>query len=75
MSKSRFDTPEHIISIGETQGRLLLFRGTLMALKRRGFQKELKLIANVSSEQCMAALQASAEQPSETDTPEQGQRR
>ena len=34
-----------------------------MALKRKGFQKDVKLIANSTSEQCMAALQASAGQP------------
>ena len=34
-----------------------------MALERKGFQKDVKLIANSSSEQCMAALQASAGQP------------
>ena len=34
-----------------------------MALKRKGFQKDVKLIANSSSEQCVAALQASAGQP------------
>ena len=34
-----------------------------MALKRKGFQKDVKLIANSTSEQCMTALQASAGQP------------
>ena len=63
MSKSRFDTPEHTIIFGDTLRRLLLFRGTRMALKRKGFQKDVKLIANSTSEQCMAALQASAGQP------------
>ena len=38
MSKSRFDTPEHTIIFGDTLRRLLLFRGTRMALKRKGFQ-------------------------------------
>ena len=33
-----------------------------MALKRKGFQKDVKLIANSTSEQCMSALQASAGQ-------------
>ena len=63
LSKSRFDTPEHTIIFGDTLRRLLLFRGTRMALKRRGFQKDVKLIANSSAEQCMAALQDSAGQP------------
>ena len=34
-----------------------------MALKRKGFQKDVKLIANSTSEQCVAALQSSAGQP------------
>ena len=63
MSKSRFDTPEHVIIFGDTLRRLLLFRGTRMALKRKGFQKDVKLIANSTSEQCMSAMQASAGQP------------
>ena len=63
MSKCRFDTPEHVIVFGDTLKRLLLFRGTRMALKRKGFQKDVKLIANSTSEQCMTALQASAGQP------------
>ena len=36
-----------------------------MALKRKGFQKDVKLIANSSSEQCIAALKSSAGQPGE----------
>ena len=36
-----------------------------MALKRKGFQKEVKLIANSTSEQCMAALQGDHGQPGE----------
>ena len=63
MSKSRFDTPEHAIIFGDTLRRLLLFRGTRMALKRKGFQKDVKLIANSTAEQCMSAMQASAGQP------------
>ena len=63
LSKSRFDTPEHVIIFGDTLRRLLLFRGTRMALKRKGFQKDVKLIANSTSEQCVAALQSSAGQP------------
>ncbi len=63
MSKSRFDTPEHTIIFGDTLRRLLLFRGTRMALKRKGFKKDVKLIANSTSEQCVAALQSSAGQP------------
>jgi len=62
-SQSRFDTPEHAIVFGDTLKRLLLFKGTRMALKRKGFQKDVKLIANATSEQCIAALQDSAGQP------------
>ena len=63
MPKSRFDTPEHSIIFGDTLRRLLLFKGTRLALKRKGFQKDVKLIANATSEQCMTALQASAGKP------------
>ena len=63
MSKSRFDTPEHAIIFGDTLRRLLLFKGTRLALKRKGFQKDVKLIANSTSEQCMTALQATAGKP------------
>ena len=59
LSKSRFDTPEHVIIFGDTLRRLLLFRGTRMALKRRGFQKDVKLIANSTPEQCVSALKLS----------------
>jgi len=62
-SQSRFDTPEHAIVFGDTLRRLLLFKGTRMALRRKGFQKDVKLIAESTSEQCVAALQASAGQP------------
>ena len=36
-----------------------------MALRRQGFQKDVKLIANATSEQCVAALKASAAQPAD----------
>ena len=62
-SQSRFDTPEHAIVFGDTLRRLLLFKGTRMALKRKGFQKDVKRIAQATSEQCMKALQSSAGQP------------
>ena len=63
MSRSRFDTPEHTIVFGQTLMQLLRFQGTRMALKRKGFQKDVKLIANATSEQCVAALSDSAGQP------------
>ncbi len=62
-SQSRFDTPEFAIVFGDTLRRLGLFKGTRMALKRKAFQRDVKLIANCTSEQCMAALQSSAGQP------------
>ena len=34
-----------------------------MALKCKGFQKDVKLIANCTSEQCLTALQTSAKRP------------
>ena len=63
LSTSRFETPEHTIVFGDTLRRLLLFEGARMALKRKGFQKVVKLIANATSEQCVAALADSAGQP------------
>ena len=62
-AQSRFDTPENVIVFGDTLKRLLLFKGTRLALKRKGFQRDVKLIANATSEQCRAALQDSAGQP------------
>lgn len=53
----------YAIVFGDTLKRLLLFRGTRMALRRAGFQRDVKLIANATSEQCVAALQHSAGQP------------
>ena len=64
-SQSRFDTPEFAIVFGDTLRRLLIFRGTRVALKRRGFQRDVKLIANATSEQCVQALQSSAAQPAD----------
>ena len=62
-SQSRFDTPEHATVFGDALKRLLLFRVTRMALRRKGFQRDVKLIANATSEQCRSALQDSAGQP------------
>ena len=62
-----FENPDRVafafIVFGGTLRRLLLCRGTRVALKRNGAQRDVKLIANSSSEQCVAALQASAGQP------------
>ena len=54
--KSRFDTPEHVCVFGDTLRRLALFKGTRAAVKRRGFQKDIRLIANASSDHCLQAL-------------------
>ena len=55
-SKSRFDTPEHVCVFGDTLRRLALFKGTRAAVKRKGFQKDVRLIANATSAQCFQVL-------------------
>ena len=55
-SKARFDTLEHVCVFGDTLRRLALFKGTRAAVKRRGFQKDVRLIANASAEHCLQAL-------------------
>lgn len=62
-SQSRFDTTKHSIVLGDTLKRLHLFKGSCMALKCNGFQRDVKLIPNATSEQCMSALQDSPRQP------------
>ena len=54
--KSRFDTPEHVCVFGDTLRRLALFKGTRAAVRRKGFQKDVRLIANATSEHCVQAL-------------------
>ena len=61
-TQSRFDTPEFAIVHGSTLRQLLLFRGTRLALRRKGFQRDVRAIANATSEQCMQALRSSAGQ-------------
>ena len=56
LGKSRFDTPEHVCVFGDTLRRLALFRGTRAAVRRRGFQRDVRLIANASSAHCLQAL-------------------
>jgi hypothetical protein len=55
-SKSRFDEPELVLVFGDTLRRLLMFRGTRMAFKRRGFQKDVKAIAGATAEMCSQAM-------------------
>ena len=66
-SKSRFDTPEHVCVFGDTLRRLALFRGTRAAVRRRGFQKDVRLIANASSAQCLQALEHEALRSANTE--------
>jgi hypothetical protein len=51
-SQSRFDTLEFVIVAGDTLRRLLMYRGTRVAFKRRGFQKDVATIAKATSEMC-----------------------
>ena len=53
-SKSRFDTPEHVCIFGDTLKRLAVFKGTRAAVRRRGFQRDVQLIAKASSAHCQA---------------------
>ena len=55
-SKSRFDTPEHVCIFGDTLRRLAFFKGTRAAVRRRGFQRDVQLIAKASSAHCLQAL-------------------
>ena len=55
-SKSKFDTPEHVCIFGDTLKRLALFKGTRAAVRRRGFQRDVQLIAKASSAHCLQAL-------------------
>ena len=49
-AKSRFDEPEFVLPAGDTLRRLLMFRGTRMAFKRRGYQKDVGTLFFVISE-------------------------
>lgn len=49
-SKSRFDEPDFVLVAGDTLRRLLMFRGTRVAFKRKGYQKDVSMIAKASSE-------------------------
>ena len=51
--KGRLDTPEHVCVFGDALRRLALFKGTRAAVKRRGLQKYVQLIANASSAHCL----------------------
>ena len=53
--KSRFDDSEFILVAGDTLRRLLMFRGTRVAFRRQGYQKDVATIAKASSEMCREA--------------------
>ena len=55
-SKARFDTPEHVCVFGDALRRLALFRGTRAAVRRRGFQRDVRLIAIASSAHCLLGI-------------------
>ena len=55
-NKGRFDTPEHVCVFGDALRRLALFKGTRAAVRRRGIQIYVRLIANASSAHCLQAL-------------------
>ena len=48
-SKSRFDEPDFVLVAGDTLRRLRMFRGTRVAFKRKGYQKDVAMIAKASS--------------------------
>ena len=55
-SKNRFDAPEHVCIFGDTLRRLAFFKGTRAAVRRRGFQRDVQLIAKACSAHCLQAL-------------------
>ena len=48
------------MSFGDTLRHLAVFNGTRAAVKRRGLQRDVRLIANVSSAHCLQALSHAA---------------
>ena len=61
--RSRFDVPGFAVVFGDTLRRPLLLRGTRPALKRKGFQPDVRALANSTSEERIQALTASAGRP------------
>ena len=53
---SRFNTPEHVAVMGDVIRRLALLKGTRAAVGRKGFTQDLKVLAEASAEDFMAAL-------------------
>ena len=56
--KSRFDEPDFVLVAGDTLRRLLMFRGTRVAFKRKGYQKDVSMIAKATSEMCREAYES-----------------
>ena len=56
--KSRFDDPEFVLVAGDTLRRLLLFRGVRVALKRKGYQKDVSMVAKSTSDMCREAYES-----------------
>ena len=50
-----------MIVFGDTLRRLDTFRGMRAALKRHGFEENVRLIANCTTEQCLQALETPLE--------------
>ena len=57
-SRSRWDTPEHAVAFGDTLRKLAAFRGTNMALKRPGFEKDVNEIAKATKDVVTQALES-----------------
>ena len=53
--QSRFNTPEIVAVLGDVVRRLRLLKGTRAAVGRKGFSKDLQLLANASADDFMEA--------------------
>ena len=53
---SRFDTPECTAIFGSVLRHLLILRGVGTVFRRQGYEADLKMIAQASAEDCVAAL-------------------
>ena len=56
-ARSRWDTPEHCVVFGNTLRKLASFRGTRLAMRRKGFEQEINAIAKASVEQNIQLLE------------------
>ena len=55
-SQSPFTSPEIIAVLGDVMRRLALLKGTRAAVGRKGFGQDLRILAEASAEDFMAAL-------------------